>query len=211
MPTVLPNKNKIRIPFWAALPGGVFLSFILGVILLIAISVGALTLWKPVSSPPSKAVRIIDVDGYKIWVEANDGNIYSYEICYQGDTCNQWSIIDDQNEIEPFQCYPILRGEACNGLSRHFSPPPLLGKKIECVWVDSCFPDPSYRSETFFALMANGTIYYWHGGWGSFTFLAYFLLFFMIMPISVAIIISMVYLVIFLTDKFKRRANTGST
>jgi hypothetical protein len=206
------KKAKKQIPYWLALLIGIPASCFIGFILSILVPNGVFTPWESFSSPPSGAAQIIDADGFNVWVSANNGNVYLHRLCFQNGSCDEWTLVVNPTEITPFQCYPIERGQNCNSIGQYFSPGnPVNGQVIECISANACSMDGQYNAETFFALMEDGTVRYWYHGNGTLIMLFYFIGFTILLPIMIFVIISFVYLVIFLINKIRRRANTGST
>jgi len=115
----------------------------------------------------------------------------------QNENCYQWTKINEQTETAPLQYQPIKRGENCSSLGGSFSPSiPSTFEVKECVLAPAYgVPDPEWGDETYFALMADGTIEYWQHGNGPLDFFGFFIFSTMILPVIVAVIISVMYLV----------------
>jgi hypothetical protein len=165
----IDDKQRRRIPYWAVMLITVTTTCVLANLFTMAAQRGYFRLWKSLPLLPANAVSILDADGNNVWVETEDGNLYTLKLsCGNTDTnCNQWSRVNDPSGITPFQCTPLQRGASCNSLEGPFSlGNPLIGEVQECVVANGCFPDPSYVTETRFALMSDRTVKYWHHGNG---------------------------------------------
>jgi hypothetical protein len=190
------NANK-QTSYWTVLITSVTITCIAANLVTLISQSGGFTTWKLLPKPPSGAVRIVDADGSNVWIEANDGNIYTLTLyCSEGGNCRQWQKVDDSAKIDPFQCRPVKRGSNCATLGGSFSPnKPFTGEVTECIVADGCFPDPEYGSETYFALLSDGTVKYWQHGNGLLGFFGFFIISTLILPTIVAILISAIYLV----------------
>lgn len=181
------TKHKKRFPVWAASILGLILSCMAGFMIAMALQLGAFTFWRSLSSPPSGAVRIVDVEGYNIWVEAGDGNIYEFSSrCSDSENCNQWISLNDVTDILPTQ-YSIDREKDCHGFWGYpLLNNPFLGKVTECV--NASVFHPEVKIDTFFALMSDGTVRYTaHEG----------LDFFLYLPISTIISLVLIAIILF--------------
>jgi len=188
-------KTKKPLPYWAALIICVALTCVISNFLTLMFQFGGFTTWKSLSKPASGATHILDADGDNVWVEAGDGNLYTLTLyCADNEKCKQWKIVDSATEISPFQCRPIIRESNCSSIKSSFSPNnPLTGEVNECVVADGCFPEPEYGSQTWFALMSDGSVKYWQHGNGMLGFYGFFICSTIVLPIVTAIIVTAIY------------------
>jgi hypothetical protein len=197
-------KTKEPIPYWSALILWTMATCVIANVLALVFQFGGFTTWKSLSKPPSGASHIVDADGLNIWLEANDGNLYTLTLYCRGDQdCEQWIMIDDPTEINSLQCYPIKRSDDCKSLDGYFSPNnPPSSKVNECVVANSCSMDPEYGSETWFALISDGSVKYWEHGNGLLGFSFLFMITTIALPIVTAIIFTTIY-------QYKKRDNSS--
>jgi hypothetical protein len=195
MDNEITPKIKKPLPYWAALIIWVALTCVISNFLTLMFQFGGFTTWKSLSKPTSGATHIRDADGDNVWVEAGDGNLYTLTLyCVDNENCKQWKIVDGSTEINPLQCRPIKRASECTSLKSSFFPNnPLTGEVNECVVANGCFPDPEYGSETWFALMSDGSVKYWQHGNGLMGFYVLFIGSSIVLPIVTAIIVTAIY------------------
>ena len=171
-------QSSDELPFWMVLFLTIILTCIVANTITISFQSGMFTIWRSLPPPPLKTTHIIDADGDNVWIGDGEGNLYTLTLyCSGSDDCHQWVRLDDVENIDPLQCHPVQRGPDCRTLSGAFSPNnPSGGKVHECIVADGCFPDPEYGSETYFALMADGSVKYWKHGNGLLGFSFFFVL-----------------------------------
>src|SRR5690349_17993997 len=111
----MPSKKNL--PYGMVLFLGMLLTCLVANAVTIPMQSGIFTSWKSLSNLPSKAIRIVEADQDNVWVEADDGQIYTATLwCKGNESCYQWTIIVDKAEIEPLHFQPIKRGENCSSL-----------------------------------------------------------------------------------------------
>ena len=192
-------KSKKRIPYWLALIVGTLVTCVVMNIITISFQLGVFNPWTSIKSPPSGAVKIIDANYREIWVETNNGQIFT--TCIYGpesDNCAEWKLIKDASEI-PEQQFPITRASDCKGLRDGTNP---NGQIVECVYAN--FPGPEMGEETYFALMADSSLKYWGNGASIIATQIFFGLSTIVLPFFVAVLISVVYLIMYIVRRIKQ-------
>ncbi|MFT3890798.1 MAG: hypothetical protein QM730_04120 [Anaerolineales bacterium] len=192
------SPSKDNVPFGVVLFVGMLLTCILANAISFPMQSGMFTSWKSLPALPSKAIHIVEVDPDHVWVETSNGDIYTAALmCKETENCNQWIEIVSPTEIMPLQYQPIKRGETCSSLDGNFSPSiPSKFEIKECILATAYgVPDPEWGYKTYFALMADGTVKYWRHGNGILGFFGSFIFSTVILPVLVAVVISMSYLI----------------
>jgi hypothetical protein len=192
------SQSKDNVPFGFVLFVGILLTCILANAISFPLQSGMFTSWKSLPALPSKAIHVVEVDADNVWVETSNGEIYAATLlCGKAEDCDQWIEIDSLTEITPLQYQPIKRGENCSSLDGSFSPSiPSRFEVKECILATAYgVPDPEWGYKTYFALMTDGTVKYWQHGNGILGFFGSFIFSTVILPILVAVIISMIYLI----------------
>jgi hypothetical protein len=201
----LSNK-KSAFPYWTALSVFVPIACIGTFMYNSLYWAGTFKSWRSLGSPPSGASSIINVDVRVIWVGTNDNKIYELEVyCPEDGICDQWLQVEDRSEIEPFFNFPVLRGSDCDSLGDYNPGNPPNGDMRECVLlVASGYPDPQWGTHEYYALMSDGQIMYWSHGSG---ILSVYVTFAgsILVSIFAAILISTIYLFMFVIRKIKGR------
>jgi hypothetical protein len=196
---------KKRTPYWAAMLIGIITTIVVSYLLTINFINGAFTFWKSLDSPPSGASHIIDADPDNIWIEANDGHIFTLSLyCYRNESCYRWVMVDNASDIPPTQYVPLERGVNCTGIRDGFFPRNPMGKITECVSATFYGMESGYI--TYFVLMADGKVKYWQHGNSLIEDIYLFFISTVVLPILVAVIISVVYLVRYIVRKSRKRA-----
>ncbi len=204
-----PGPQRKKIPYWLTLSVGVVLSCILMNAVTTTFPKGW-NHWENLGSPPGRIKTILDVwYGNKMWVETQDGNFFEgyFSNYYEGSKW-EWTPSDSVAFVSANDdpaLYPVLRrGNDCEKLQDGVVPFNPKGHIVECVYVWESYNlgDIDY----YFALMADGNILYWHNtrnsadglGFSCFTF-----------PLIVAIIISAIYLGIYVVHRDSRRSTVS--
>lgn len=192
-------KSHRRIPYWIAIIIGALVSCLVANILTLGFQLGKFTFWKTLPKPSVAVRQIVDADQNKIWIESDEGRIFSYSMnCFSNDNCLKWMIENDPMEVSPSFGSSSTKGSDCTTLDPRQKNP--RGKVVECLLVDSSGPE--YGSITFFALLADGSIKY--RMLSNSTIGMYFFIFLstFVLPVIVMMIISLVYI-------FKKYAKRG--
>jgi hypothetical protein len=121
--------------------------------------------WMSLSSPPSGAAVIVGVRDVEVWVETNDGALFTtsiYPTCEPSPDCQQWMPVEklpfDPANLEPNDRFTPTRGSECGGLQPGNPAPNPDGNLLECVFV--LRPAGETFEYFYFALMSDGTIMY---------------------------------------------------
>jgi hypothetical protein len=149
--------------------------------------------WVLLAGPLSGVKRIIDANFNQVWIESQDNHFFTAEIlfnCENQDSCRNWISIENIADI-PKQDFPALRGKDCKGLKHAMFPRNPKGQMLECLYTR--LPGAESGSEAYFALMADGNVLYWWNGGSLIEAQALFILSTVIVPVAVAVIISIVY------------------
>lgn len=183
------------LPSWVALIVWAALTCVISNLVTFMFQFVGFNTWISLSKPVSGATHIRDADGGNVWVDADDGNLYTLNIyCLDNENCKQWIVTNSSTEIDPFQCRPIKRASECTSLKDLFFPNnPLTGEIKECVVANTCFPSPENGAETWFALMSDGSVKYWQNGTGVFGFYIPLICSKIVVPIVTGIIVSAIY------------------
>ena len=138
----------------------VIVSCLLGNAIAVLINIGLFEVWHPLDKPEIVASEILDADYQTIWVRLRDGRIMMRKVdCYAGESqpssCSQW-IETDRVPENLVRQYSLDRSSSCN-----FGPPPFFtpGNIIECD--RAILVGPEYMNTTIYALLENGSIWYW--------------------------------------------------
>jgi hypothetical protein len=110
--------------------------------------------------------------------------------CEDKDSCRNWQSINNISDI-PEQDFPALRGKDCESLQHAIFPRNPKGQMLECLYTR--LPGAESGSEAYFALMSDGNVLYWWNGGSLIEAQALFILSTMIVPVAVAVIISIIY------------------
>ncbi|MBI3172612.1 MAG: hypothetical protein HYZ25_02760 [Chloroflexi bacterium] len=186
-------KPRKGIPFWLTLLLGTLIACVVMNAITISFQLGAMNSWESFKSPPSGAKRIIDANWREIWIETNDGQIFT--ACLYGpddELCPQWKLVENVSEV-PEQSFPISRGNDCKDLQEGTFPRNPKGQMVECIY--AYFPGPEMGEEVYFALMEDGSVKYWNNGGSIIATQIFFVFSTIIVPFFVAILISVIYLV----------------
>ena len=118
--------------------------------------------WISLGTPPHGAVRVISAKDTTIWVESSNSKIFTATIefgCGSNLLCWSWdtATTKPENNREP---WALVRGEDCASLNpdpyRPITDPD--GIMQECIYAP--VPGIDMVGEFFFALMADGTIWF---------------------------------------------------
>lgn len=202
------SKPKKRIPYWLVLVIGIASTCILMNILSISLQQGVFNSWKSLNSPPSKPVQILNADVSRVMVKAGDGRVFTAALsCSGNEICHQWVAVEDESKI-PIMPLPIRRGNNCETLDDGILPFNPKGVLIECA--HALIPGPEMWEETYFALMSDGSVWYWQNGGSIFVTQALFIISTFILPIFVALLISLVYLIKHFISRILRRKSQAN-
>jgi hypothetical protein len=147
------SKPKRRLTFLFVLIIGTTVTWILMNAFTFLDQHGLFYAWTSLGSPPSGAAHIINGDPFQAWVKANDGQIYTNPFCNGAQICPQWILEEDLSSFG--DAGPDRkRGTDCESLNNGNLPLNPGGKMIECLYVPM-------DGETYFALMADGSIQYY--------------------------------------------------
>ncbi len=185
---ISPMPNK-RIPYWVVQILVAITTCVGANLLTIGFEFGAFVFWGSLKSPPSGAIKIIDADRNNIWVEANNGQLFTANVnCFENKECRKWNGVSSISDIKPFHEVPARRGANCESIRRGPFPNDPWGKVVECILAP--YPGPELGTETYYALMSDGTIKDWFHGSDTISALCFFLVSTVILPILAIILAS---------------------
>jgi hypothetical protein len=167
--------------------------------------------WVVLGSPPAGIKAIVDANFGQVWVEAEDGSLFTADIqfpckdkdCKERDIEWEWKAINDLSSV-PTQHFHVTRGNDCEKLEDGVVPSNPKGQIVECVYAYELGLE--YREEGYFALMADGNIHYWQGGNNAIATELNFIFSSFIFPLIVAVMISAFYLIIYVIRRDFRRS-----
>jgi hypothetical protein len=192
--TPVKPQSEDRLPYGTVLFLSMIFTCIVANVITFAQQSDFFDSWNPLPILPSGVAHIVDADADNIWVEDGNGNLYTLTLqCANNDNCPEWQRVQDATAIQPFVCHSTTRAAACTGLAGSYSPNPLSGEVKECILAEGCSFEPSYGYETYFALMSDGTVKYWEHGSGTLVLASNFVLSSVVLPLIVAVIISIIY------------------
>jgi hypothetical protein len=198
------SSQRKTLPYGLTLLVSVILSCILMNVFTMSSQPDMFNSWTSLNSPAPGVNRIIDANFRQVWVETQDSRFFTAELffnCEDKDMCWEWKEIENIPDMpEPY--FPILRGNDCATLQKDTTPSNPNGQVLECVYTH--FPGPEFGSKSFFALMADGNILYWHDGDSIIETQALFILSTFIIPFIVAVIVSVIYLMIHIMNRSSR-------
>lgn len=114
--------------------------------------------WISLDGLPSRAERIVAVDGNTIWVELNNGAFYTTFVssnCESGPFCWSWKLVTEAPD-ESEALVPPLRGPDCSALETNQRTVNPADDIIECVYATTPAGETYWYS--YFALISDGTI-----------------------------------------------------
>ena len=119
--------------------------------------------WRSLSNPPIDAERILNADYRTIWVKLKNEKIVTMSFdCYGSGpaelSCSEWVETEIVPEHPFFQMLPLQRSAECKFESLSYSKAP-PGKVTECVMAE--FIGPEYMHTTIFAVLDDGSVWYW--------------------------------------------------
>ena len=199
MNTSRPQRKTL--PYWLALLIGVVLTCILTNAVTASSQFGMFNSWTSLNSPPSGAKKLIDAQYNQIWIEANDGRFFTASIlfnCEGKDMCWEWEVIDEVPKMFESD-FPLMRASSCKEVrdDKFLSNPD--GQIVECVYAR--FLGPDFWEEGYFALMADGNVLYWKNGGNALGTQVVFILSTVIVPFTMAVIISIIYLIMHIINQ----------
>ena len=195
-----PNPRRKILPYWLTLLIGLVLSCILMNLLTITFQTEIFNFWSWITliDAPAGIKRIIAARPNQAWVETQEGSLFIADRSFAcpGDftMCWEWRSVSNLSEI-PQQTFSIRRGDHCKNLRSDHSPRNPIGKMVECVYAYEL--DAEYGDEGYFALMSDGSVLHFQKGRTYMTSNILLIFSTFVFPIIVAIIISVVYLVIY--------------
>jgi hypothetical protein len=206
-----PSTQRKKLPYWLTLLIGLILSCILMNAITMTYPGGVANSWEALGSPPAGVKAIVDVTVSQIWVETQDGSLFTADIqfpCKDKDCLErgiewEWKSINDFSDV-PTQNFPVARGNDCAKLQDGVVPSNPKGQIVECVYAYELGAE--YRSEGYFALMADGNILYWEGGNNAIATELNLIFSTFICPLITAVIISAIYLVIYVIRRDFRKS-----
>lgn len=201
-----PSPQRKKLPYWLTLLIGVILSCILMNVITMTFPGGVPNSWEVLGFPPVGIKAIVDASFSQVWVEAEDGSLFTADIqfpckdkdCRERGTEWEWKAVNDSSSV-PTQNFPVVRGNDCEKLEDGVVPSNPKGQIVECVYAYELGLE--YREEGYFALMADGNILYWQGSNNAIATQLNFIFSTFIFPLIVALIISAVYLVIYIVRR----------
>jgi len=196
------SRPKKQIPYWLALIVGALITCIVMTALVIPYQAGAFYPWKSLESLPAGIARIVDADFHEVWVEARDGQLYN--ACLMGPAsadCPHWRPVEAVSETSkpPFS---ISTGSDCSSLHGGIFPLDPNGRIIECVY--AYLPGPEMGEDTYFALMADGSLKYWTKGVSRTALQTLFILSTIVLPFFIGTLISLVYLIEYMRKRIRQ-------
>ena len=206
-----PNPRRKYFPYWLTLLVSVVLSCVLMNLVTIVFQAEIFDFWSwtTLIDPPAGITTIVAARPNQVWVETQNGNLFMTEVHFScpGDftICWEWISVSNLSEI-PQQAFSVRRGDNCKNSRSDISPRIPSGKMVECVYAYEL--GAGYGDEGSFALTPDGSILYFYKAriWMTSDILFIFSTF--IFPVIVAIIISVVYLVIYYSSSFKKGTST---
>ena len=206
-----PSPQRKKLPYWLTLLIGVLLSCILMNAITITFPGGVPNSWENLGSPPAGIKGIVDATFSQVWVESDDGSLFTADIqfpckdkdCKERETEWEWKAINDFLSI-PTQNFPVARGKNCAKLEDGLVPSNPKGQIVECVYAYELGLE--YREEGYFALMADGNVLYWEGGNNAIATQLNLIFSTFICPFIVAILISAIYLLIYVIRRDFRKS-----
>lgn len=130
--------------------------------------------WRLITSS-IKFSQIADISENIIWAQTLDSKLYSFEFCngMNSATCNKWvETINIPSDAHKDDFQPMSKSQTCpqNDISPTTEPP---GKVIECISIAQS--TGSGYGNFYYALLEDGTIWYWSPNAGTdFPILSFF-------------------------------------
>jgi len=145
----------------------VIVSCLLGNVIAVMASKGIFESWHPLDNPLISATKIINADYETIWVQLKNGIIMTRRLdCYYNESqdmsCSEWVEAENVPDHPTYQMYPLERNTSCK-FGPSPNPPVTPSPAIECV--SAVFVGPEYMNTRIYAILENGSVWYWslHG------------------------------------------------
>ena len=200
----IPAPRRKTFGYWQVVSAGTLLACILMNAITFSYQRNEFSSWIPLSSPPSETKSILGASDNQIWVQTQDGRFFTADIsfyCRDSDICWDWEAISGIAEI-PQQGFSNLPAEDCKMLRATTWPSYSTGKVVQCVRAQN--PSQVLGNEGYYALMANGDVFYWRNLRNPLTMPVFFLFSTVVFPWLVGAIITALYLVIYFLEHSRR-------
>jgi len=141
----------------------VIICCLLGNIIAVMTSRGIFEIWHPLDNPKINAANIVNADYKTVWIQLENGTILTRRLdCYENESqdlsCSEWFETKDVPEHPDYQMYPLERNASCK-FNHSPQPPAPPSQAIECV--RAVFVGPEYAYTRIYAILENGSIWYW--------------------------------------------------
>ncbi len=154
------GRKTITLLGWALLPTGIILACMSSWWLTTFLFSDTFTFWKSLGAPSDRAVKIVEADRLNVWVEANNGQLFTADTgCYKNEICKKWVEVKRIYNFQIEDLTSIKRSENCEELDTEELPRNPNGIVTDCVLV--IYPGPEYEIKTYYALMSDGSVRYW--------------------------------------------------
>jgi hypothetical protein len=155
------KRNIISTLVFIFLPTGILIAFVSSCWLSAYLFSMKFTYWKSLGAPPSGTEKIVEVDRNDVWVEAKNGELFTLTLrCDKNELCKKWVKVESAEELNVDNFTTVTRSEICSELVEEDFPQNPKGSTTECVLAS--YYGPEYDIKTYYALMSDGSIEYWH-------------------------------------------------